>query len=113
MYDGPMNINANALVSKANDSVSVATEFVSMISSDFASKVSEVAHKIAEPIGEIAAYVFWVTSILVMLGFFVIVFTYDTEMNYIVGQVYSLIAATMLISIGIMAICSKVLKNKS
>lgn len=91
-----MNIESAAIMSKTSTLVS---------------KAKASATKVAEPVGEYAAYVFWVTTALIFVGFVVIPFAYDTTALHIVGRIFSLVAVTMILSVITMVSCTKLLKD--
>lgn len=91
-----MNIESAAIMSKTSTLVS---------------KAKAAATNVAEPVGECAAYVFWATTALVMVGFVVIVFAYDTAALDIIGRVFAFIALTLMASVITMAACTKLLKD--
>lgn len=91
-----MNIESAAIMSKTSTLVS---------------KAKGAATKVAEPVGEYAAYAFWATTALVMVGFVVIVFAYDTTAIHIIGKIFAFIALAMMASVITMAACTKLLKD--
>lgn len=68
--------------------------------------------KTLEKIGNIAAYSFWISSALVVIGFFAILCTFDTPAGYQVGQLFALNGFIMLSSIGALTACAKILKAR-
>lgn len=68
--------------------------------------------KAVEKIGNIAAYSFWISSALVVIGFFAVLYTFDTPSAYRVGQLFALNGFIMLSSIGVLVTCAKILKAR-
>lgn len=66
--------------------------------------------KLAQSIGNAAAYAFWGTAVLVMVGFVAVVLTYDLTVSFTVGQIFAVVAGTMFLSIGVMMVCSRIIK---
>lgn len=66
--------------------------------------------KAIETVGNFAAYGFWITASLICLGFVAVAFSYDSPFSFIVGQIFAGVATAMLLSIGVMAACAKLLK---
>lgn len=91
-----MNIESAAIMSKTSTLVS---------------KAKAAATKVAEPVGDYAAYAFWAMTALVMVGFVVIVFAYDTTALHTIGRIFSIVTVTWMLSIITMAGCTKLLKD--
>lgn len=68
--------------------------------------------KVLETIGNAAAYIFWISSALIGIGFFAILFTYDTPAAYQVGQIFAAVGFLMFASILTMKICVGKLKRR-
>ena len=66
--------------------------------------------KLIEAIGNFAAYSFWITASLICLGFVAVAFSYDSLFSFIVGQIFAAVGTAMLLSIGAMVACAKLLK---
>ncbi len=68
--------------------------------------------KALETIGNAAAYIFWITAALVLIGFLAVLYSFDTPSAYQVGQLFALNGFIMLSSIGVLASCAKILKSR-
>ena len=68
--------------------------------------------KLIQTVGNIAAYIFWITAALVVIGFFAVLYSFDTPAAYRVGQLFALNGFIMLSSIGALATCAKILKAR-
>lgn len=61
--------------------------------------------KIFRTIGGVAAYGFWISSALAVIGFIAVLFTFDTPVGYQVGQALALIGGAMILFILILVSC--------
>lgn len=68
--------------------------------------------KLIEKIGTVAAYSFWISSALVVIGLFAVLYSFDTPSAYRVGQLFALNGFVLLGSIGVLVTCAKILKAR-
>lgn len=61
--------------------------------------------KIFRTIGGAAAYGFWITSALAVLGFIAVLFTFDTPAAYQIGQGLAIVGFAMIFSILVLVSC--------
>lgn len=72
---------------------------------------ASLIYRNTQKVGDFAAYTFWVTVPLIIIGVFVALFTYDTAAAEILGYIYASIVLVAILSICVMGICLKLLKK--
>lgn len=64
-----------------------------------------------QKVGDFAAYSFWATVPFLVIGFFVVLFTFDGPAGELIGYIYASIGAITLLSVIVMAISMDLLKR--
>jgi len=64
-----------------------------------------------QKVGNFAAYIFWATVPLLIIGFFVGLFTFDTRAGEAIGYIFAAIVLAMILSILTMGISMDLLKR--
>jgi len=64
-----------------------------------------------QKVGNFAAYSFWATVPFIVIGFFVVLFTFDTPAGEPIGYIYASIVAAAILSIVVMSISMDLLKK--
>lgn len=72
---------------------------------------NSLIYRNTQKVGNFAAYSFWATVPLLIIGFFVVLFTFDGPAGEPIGYIYAAIAAVALLSIAVMGISMDLLKR--
>jgi len=68
-------------------------------------------YRSTQKVGNFAAYSFWATVPFLVVGFFVVLFTFDGPAGEVIGYIYASIGAAALLSIVVMSISMDLLKK--
>ena len=73
--------------------------------------VQPLTGKIARTVGNIASYVFWITTVLIAIGFFTMLAVYELPVFSSVGKILAIVAVLMALSVSAMVASMKVLQR--
>lgn len=84
-----------------------------MNANDTTSAPSSIIVKLAQAVGNGAAYALWYGAVLVTFGFVLMVFNFNTPAREPIGEVFAWIVFGMMVALGIMVLCAKILRARN